>query len=248
MGKDKIRRFAENATFRCVVQPEFEEAFRKDYKLKGAWNREFFGNDNPIVLELGCGRGEYTVALAQRFPERNFIGVDVKGARLWRGAKTATETGMGNVAFLRTRIEFIESFFAPGEVDEIWITFPDPQLHKNRIKKRLTAPQFLAMYARFLRPGGGINLKTDSAHLHEYTKNLAQGNGLPVSACCADIYGTGFADEVLSIKTTYEQRFLQQGLPITYLRFGLGDRSGFEAVPFAPDEALQGDGADISLK
>lgn len=170
MGKDKIRRFAENATFRCVVQPGFEEVFRKDYALKGKWNRDFFGNDRPIVLELGCGRGEYTVALGERFPERNFIGVDVKGARLWRGAKTATENGMKNVAFLRTRIEFIDSCFAPGEVDEIWITFPDPQLNKNRIKKRLTAPQFLAMYARFLREGGMINLKTDSVHLHEYTK------------------------------------------------------------------------------
>ena len=189
MGKDKIRRLAENATFRCVVQPGFEEVFRKDYALKGKWNRDFFGNDRPIVLELGCGRGEYTVALGERFPERNFIGVDVKGARLWRGAKTATENGMKNVAFLRTRIEFIDSCFAPGEVDEIWITFPDPQLNKNRIKKRLTAPQFLAMYARFLREGGMINLKTDSVHLHEYTKNLARGNGLPVAACCDDIYG-----------------------------------------------------------
>lgn len=147
MGKDKIRRFAENATFRCVVQPGFEEVFRKDYALKREVEPRFFGNDRPIVLELGCGRGEYTVALGERFPERNFIGVDVKGARLWRGAKTATENGMKNVAFLRTRIEFIDSCFAPGEVDEIWITFPDPQLNKNRIKKRLTAPQFLAMYA-----------------------------------------------------------------------------------------------------
>ena len=245
MGKDKIRRFAENATFRCVVQPGFEEVFRKDYALKGKWNRDFFGNDRPIVLELGCGRGEYTVALGERFPERNFIGVDVKGARLWRGAKTATENGMKNVAFLRTRIEFIDSCFAPGEVDEIWITFPDPQLNKNRIKKRLTAPQFLAMYARFLREGGMINLKTDSVHLHEYTKNLARGNGLPVAACCDDIYGTGFADEVLSIKTTYEQRFLQAGLPITYLRFGFGDRREFETIPFAPDEALLSAGVAV---
>ena len=154
MGKDKIRRFEENATFRCVVQPEFEEIFRKDYRLKGRWREDFFGNPNPIVLELGCGRGEYTVSLAERFSDRNFIGVDIKGARLWRGAKTATENAMPNVAFLRTRIEFIDSFFAPGEVDEIWITFPDPQLRKNRVKKRLTAPLFLERYARFLKPGG----------------------------------------------------------------------------------------------
>lgn len=184
MGKDKIRRFEENATFRCVVQPEFEEIFRKDYRLKGRWREDFFGNPNPIVLELGCGRGEYTVSLAERFSDRNFIGVDIKGARLWRGAKTATENAMPNVAFLRTRIEFIDSFFAPGEVDEIWITFPDPQLRKNRVKKRLTAPLFLERYARFLKPGGAIHLKTDSQHLHAYTKAVAEANALPVEAGC----------------------------------------------------------------
>lgn len=238
MGKDKIRRFAENETFRCVVQPEFEAIFHKDYELKGAWRKNFFQNENPIVLELGCGRGEYTVALGERFPERNFIGVDIKGARMWRGAKTATENNMNNVAFLRTRIEFIDSFFAAGEVDEIWITFPDPQLHKSRIKKRLTAPRFLATYARFLRPDGRIHLKTDSQHLHQYTRTLVQGNALPMDACCDDIYGTGFADEVLSIKTTYEQRFLNEGLSITYLRFGLNGRTAFDAIEFAPDESL----------
>ena len=238
MGKDKIRRFEENATFRCVVQPEFEEIFSKDYRLKGRWREDFFGNPNPIVLELGCGRGEYTVSLAERFSDRNFIGVDIKGARLWRGAKTATENAMPNVAFLRTRIEFIDSFFAPGEVDEIWITFPDPQLRKNRVKKRLTAPLFLERYARFLKPGGAIHLKTDSQHLHAYTKAVAEANALPVEAGCDDIYGTGFADSVLSIRTTYESRFLAEGLPITYLRFGLGGRTRFEAPAFAPDEEL----------
>ena len=238
MGKDKIRRFAENATFRCVVQPEFEEVFGKDYKLKGKWRSDFFGNDHPIVLELGCGRGEYTVALAERFPDRNFIGVDVKGARLWRGAKTATENGMDNVAFLRTRIEFIGSCFAPDEVDEIWITFPDPQLRKNRVKKRLTAPSFLERYARFLQKDGFIHLKTDSRHLHEYTRAVVEANGLPVEACCSDIYGMGFADELLSIKTTYEKRFLSEGLPITYLKFTPAGRTAFEAPVFEPDEAL----------
>ena len=238
MGKDKIKRFAENATFRCVVQPEFEEVFRKDYALKGHWHDTFFKNPNPIVLELGCGRGEYTVALAKRFPEKNFIGVDIKGARLWRGAKTATEEEMENVAFLRTRIEFIESFFAPDEVDEIWITFPDPQLRKNRIKKRLTSPQFLEMYARFLREGGKIHLKTDSRPLHDYTKQLAELNHLAIEAANADIYGTGFADEVLSIRTTYEQRFLQEGLPITYLRFRLEQQKTFEPLPIPDDESL----------
>ena len=238
MGKDKLRRFQENLTFACMVQPSFEEAFRRDYALKGKWHAEFFRNDRPIVLELGCGRGEYTVAQAQMFPEKNFIGIDIKGARMWRGAKTATEEGLANVGFLRTRIEFISSFFAPGEVSEIWITFPDPQLHKSRVKKRLTAPGFLAMYAGFLASGGSIHLKTDSQHLHEYTKAVIACNNLPLHESCADIYGTGYASPLLSIKTAYEMRFLEEGLPITYLRFGLRDCLSFEAPDFAPDDNL----------
>lgn len=239
-GKDKLRRFAENLTFSCMVQPAFEEVFRTDYKLKGEWRNQFFHNSNPIVLELGCGRGEYTVALAERYPDKNFIGVDIKGARMWRGAKTATEQQMGNVGFLRTRIEFIDSCFGPGEVDEIWITFPDPQLRKSRVKKRLTAPDFLERYARFLRPGGTIHLKSDCRHLHDYTRAVAEGNLLPIEAANTDIYGTGFADELLSIKTTYEKRFLAQGVPITYLRFRLDDRNTFDSIEFAPDEQLLG--------
>lgn len=245
-GKDKLRRFNEIRTFQCVVEPAFEEVFRTDYKLKGAWRTDFFANQNPIVLELGCGRGEYTVALAERYPEKNFIGVDIKGARLWRGAKTATEAGMRNVGFIRTRIEFIEAFFAQGEVDEIWITFPDPQLHKSRVKKRLTAPEFLRMYAQFLRPDGCIHLKTDCAHLHEYTKATVLGNDLELVQACADIYGTGYADELLSIKTTYERKFLAQGVSITYLKFLLGGKNAFESVFFAPDafETVEGEMLD----
>ncbi len=235
-GKDKLRRFAENETFACLVQPAFEEVFKKDYKLKGAWREQFFRNQQPIILELGCGRGEYTVALGERFPDKNFIGIDIKGARMWRGAKSATEKQMGNVGFLRTRIEFISSFFAAGEVDEIWITFPDPQLHKNRVKKRLTAPPFLAMYAQFLRPDGVIHLKTDSRHLHDYTRTQVEGNALPLEVAETDIYGDGVADEVLSIQTAYESRYLEAGYPITYLRFRLGENKEFEAIPFAPDE------------
>lgn len=238
MGKDKIRRFQENLTFECFVQPEFEEMFRRNYKLKGEWKKTLFGNDRPMVLELGCGRGEYTVNLARMFPGKNFLGIDIKGARMWRGAKTATEERLSNAGFLRTRIEFIESFFAPGEVDEIWITFPDPQLKKNRIKKRLTAPAFLEMYAKFLSPGGVIHLKTDSRHLHEYTKAVAEHNGLEIEVANDDIYGTGYADKVLSVRTTYETRFLGEGLPITYLRFSLGDRTKFDAPVFAPDDLL----------
>ena len=148
MGKDKLRRFRENLTFECFVQPEFDEVFHRDHPLKGNWNRDFFRNDNPIVLELGCGKGEYTVALAQRDPQRNYIGIDIKGARMWRGAKTATDRRMHNVGFLRTRIEFIDALFAENEVSEIWITFPDPQLKTRRAKKRLTSPLFLGSTAR----------------------------------------------------------------------------------------------------
>ncbi len=237
MGKDKYRRFQENLTFRNMVQPEFDEIFGKDYKLKGHWH-EFFGNGNPIVLELGCGRGEYTVALATRNAAVNYIGIDIKGARMWRGAKTATENKIDNAAFLRTRIEFINSFFAPGEVDEIWITFPDPQLKKQRARKRLTAPGFLGCYARFLKPDGIIHLKTDSRHLHEYTKAVIEHNGLPMLVCSGDIYGTGMADEELSIKTAYETKFLGQGLPITYLRFTLGGKTSFEAPDFDEEDNL----------
>lgn len=238
MGKDKLRRFAENLTFKNFIQPEFDEIFHRDHPLKGHWREKFFNNNNPIVLELGCGRGEYTVALAAKFPDRNFIGVDIKGARMWRGAKTATENEMSNVGFLRTRIEFINSFFAEGEVDEIWITFPDPQLRKARVKKRLTGPIFLGYYSQFLKAGAPVNLKTDSQHLHLYTRAVAEHNGLPIEMCDNDIYGHGTADEVLSIKTAYETRFLGEGLPITYLRFSLGDRTTFEAPEFAPDDEL----------
>ena len=234
MGKDKIRRFNENLTFKCLVQPAFEEVFDKDHPMKGHWHEEVFGNNNPIELELGCGTGEYPVALAERNPDKNFIGVDIKGARMWRGAKTVTEKGIPNAGFLRTRIEFIASMFAEGEVSEIWITFPDPQMPKQRAKHRLTGPLFLARYAKILQQGGAINLKTDSQFLHEFTKDVIAQNELPGEVANNDIYGTGFADEVLSVKTAYESKFLAQGMPITYLRFGLGDKREF--VWTAPEE------------
>jgi tRNA (guanine-N7-)-methyltransferase len=181
------------------------------------------------VLELGCGKGEYTITLAQRFPEKNFIGIDIKGARLWRGAKTATEQQLQNVAFIRTRIDFIESFFAPCEVDEIWITFPDPQ--PKAARKRLTSPLFLSRYRKFLKPGGYIHLKTDSRALHEYTKTLAAHNHLKVWESNAGIYGPGVTDDVLSIKTHYEQLFLKKGLPITYLKFGIDGNEALQEPP-----------------
>ena len=235
MGKDKLRRFAENLTFECMIQPDFEEIFHRDHPLKGHWREKFFGNDPPIVLELGCGKGEYTIALAQRDPGRNYIGVDIKGARMWRGAKTATEHQMRNVAFVRTRIEFIGSFFGEDEVDEIWITFPDPQLKTRRAKKRLTSPLFLESYARMLKPEGAINLKTDSQHLYEYTDAVVRRFGLPCEISNRDIYGSGFADEVLSVKTAYEQMFLERGLPITYTRFSLAGRRDFEMFEWEGD-------------
>jgi tRNA (guanine-N7-)-methyltransferase len=231
MGKNKYKRFTENETFTLLFQPPFEAVFKNDFHLKGQWREAFFKNTHPLVLELGCGRGEYTVALARRYPDRNFIGIDRKGARLWRGAKTATEEPLPNVAFIRTRIDFITSFFAPGEVDEIWITFPDPQ--PVRPRKRLSSGRFLARYAQFLKPGGNIHLKTDNRALHEYTKALALHNGLPLYEAHSDIYGAARADEILSIRTHYEELFLRKGLPITYCRFGLGGKTTFEEPSIA---------------
>ena len=241
MGKDKLRRFRENLTFECFVQPEFDEVFHRDHPLKGNWNRDFFRNDNPIVLELGCGKGEYTVALAQRDPQRNYIGIDIKGARMWRGAKTATDRRMHNVGFLRTRIEFIDALFAENEVSEIWITFPDPQLKTRRAKKRLTSPLYLACYARLLRPDGWINLKTDSKHLYAYTGEVIRDYGLTCEVSEPDIYGSGFADEVLSVKTAYETRFLEMGLPITYTRFALDGRHEFPWFDWEEDDKEEKD-------
>ena len=187
MGKDKLRKFKENETFRCLIQPATSEVLNCDHPRKGNWGRDFFGNDKPIVVELGCGKGDYTVDLAERNPSCNYIGVDIKGARLWKGAKYATEHGLDNVGFLRTRIEFIESIFAPGEISEIWITFADPQI--GREKKRLTAPLFMNRYRNFLKPGGIVHLKTDSRYLHEYSRAMAEQNGLKILASATDIYG-----------------------------------------------------------
>ena len=229
MGKNKFKRFQECATFECLVQPAFDEVFRTNYKLKGKWHKEFFKNDNPIILELGCGRGEYTIGLAQMYPDKNFIGIDIKGARIWRGAKTATDDNMNNVGYIRTRIEFILAFFGKNEISEIWITFPDPQLKKNRAFKRLTAPDFLSLYAEFLTPDGFINLKTDSQFLHNYTVSVANSNKLNIVECCNDIYNVEkeFAQELRTIQTTYEAMFLKQDMPITYVKFGLGGKNIF---------------------
>ena len=253
MGHDKLRKFAENETFTCLLQPDASlvldksgdpseglrlndhpikgrwngEMFHNDHPIKGRWNGEMFHNDHPIVLELGCGKGEYTIDLSRRFPECNYIGVDIKGARLWRGAKTATEQALPNVAFLRTRIEFIEAFFGPGEVSSIWLTFSDPQLKSEN--SRLTSPLFLERYRKFLKPGGVIHLKTDSRFLHEYSKAVALENGLTILASTTDLYNSGgvfppetaanLGAELFEVQTFYERMFLSQGYKITYLAF-----------------------------
>ena len=213
MGKDKLRRFAEIDTFSNVLQLDAGK------ELKGQWGNNQFKNNNPVVLELACGKGEYTVNLARMFPDKNFIGVDYKGNRIWRGAKTALEEGVNNVAFLRIQIENILDYFAPEEVDEIWITFPDPQPQLSREKKRLTSPRFLDKYKHIVRPGGYINLKTDNDDLHAYTAEKIGELELILHAKTEDLYHSEFADEVLSIKTYYEKKYLMDNKNINYLKF-----------------------------
>ena len=227
MGHHKLERFAENLTFPNLFQVSYEMLKEQGFALRGRWN-SFFANDNSITLELGCGKGDYTVALARIHPDRNYIGVDIKGARMWRGAKTSNEEQMHNVAFLRTRIELIEQFFAPEEVSEIWITFPDPQPKKEM--KRLTSERFLSYYKHFLRPGAPIHLKTDSPELHDYTLNeVIPAGGYRVEYATQDLYATPAADhpeipslqEAQMTQTFYERMFLAEGKPITYLKFYL---------------------------
>lgn len=227
MGKNKLKRFTENDTFPNLIQPKFNEVFRTEHSIKGQWNKTYFQNDKPIVLELGCGKGEYTVGLAKMFPDKNFIGVDIKGARLWRGAKTAFEQEMKNVAFVRTRIENITSFFGPNEVSEIWITFPDPQLKRINSLKRLTSSVFLSLYKTLLKPQGIIHLKTDSLPLHQYTRHLVELNELKVYSSTENLYGAVGDDPILGIKTFYEQQYLDKGLPITYISFELNNEKPF---------------------
>jgi len=221
VGKDKLQRFAENKTFSNLFQPTFDEVLNKDYFLKNNWNNKYFKNNNPIVLELGCGKGEYTIALSQKYKNKNFIGIDIKGARLWRGAKTAIENNYNNVAFLRTRIEFINSFFANNEISEIWITFPDPQMRKRRAKKRLTSSRFLTQYQSFIVDNGIINLKTDNDLLYEYTMALLKENNIKILQSTNNLYSEDFVDDILSVKTFYENQFLSFDKNINYIKFEL---------------------------
>jgi tRNA (guanine-N7-)-methyltransferase len=219
-SKNKLKRFRENETFKNVIQPSREDVFN-GFKLKGKWHT-FFGNDNPIVLELGCGKGEYTVALAQKNKDINYIGIDIKGARFWRGAKTALEENLNNVAFVRTQIELIDHIFAENEVSEIWITFPDPQIKYKRTVHRLTNLDFLKKYRHVLKADGIVHLKTDSEFLHGYTIGLLQGLDQEILYAHHHIYNNNEAPkEVVSVQTFYEKQYLEVNKPITYLKFRL---------------------------
>lgn len=219
MGKNKLRKFAEMKEFGCALEYPREELVKNGFPHRGNWNGAVFAESRPIVLELGCGKGEYTVGLAESDPSCNYIGVDIKGARMWSGAKAVEERGICNAAFLRAEIENIVSFFDCGEVDSIWITFPDPQMQK--VRKRLTSTRFLNLYRQILRPDGIINLKTDSPFLYEYTRRLVELNGLEVLANTDDLYGSGLADATTSIKTYYEQQWLSRGKKIKLISFRL---------------------------
>ncbi|HCY80656.1 tRNA (guanosine(46)-N7)-methyltransferase TrmB [Xanthomarina gelatinilytica] len=219
-SKNKLKRFKENETFENVFQPKRDELVNNQFPLKGNWNKTYFKNSNPLVLELGCGKGEYTVALAKKYPNKNFIGIDIKGARFWRGAKTALGEGLPNAAFLRTQIELVDDAFANNEVDEIWITFPDPQIKYKRTKHRMTNSGFLKRYKNILKPDGVVNLKTDSEFMHGYTLGLLHGEGHEVLYANHNVYKQeGSPEDVTGIQTFYESQYLEQNKPITYIRF-----------------------------
>ena len=221
MGKDKLKKWAEIREFDHVIQPAVEDVFEKDHLLKGKWAEFFFKNNYPIVLELGCGKGEYTINLAKKYNNKNFIGIDIKGARIWKGAREVEEMGLKNVCFIRTRIELISSFFSKDEIREIWITFPDPQSKRKREKKRLTNPWFINLYRDFLISEGIIHLKTDDFSLFEYTLDIIRQNNLELLFSTNDLYNTEVADEDLFVKTFYEQQFIEEGKKINFLSFRL---------------------------
>ena len=219
MGKNKLQKFADMASYPHVFEYPFSVAENVPFEMKGKWNKEFFKNDNPIIIELGCGRGEYTVGLGRMFPDKNFIGIDIKGSRMWSGATDSLNEGLANVAFLRTNIEIIDRFFGEGEVSEIWLTFSDPQMKKAT--KRLTSTYFMNRYRKFLKPDGVIHVKTDSNFMFTYTKYMIEENKLPALFVTEDLYHSGLVDDILGIQTYYEQQWLDRGLNIKYVKFVL---------------------------
>lgn len=226
MSKNKLAKFADMAGYSHVFEYPYHALENVPFPMKGKWGKELFHNDNPIVLELGCGRGEYTVGLAKLFPEKNFIGVDIKGARMWMGATQSLNEGLKNVAFLRTNIELIDRFFSQDEVSEIWLTFSDPQMKKAT--KRLTSTYFMERYRKFLVNNGLVHLKTDSNFLFTYTRYMVQHNELPMQFCTDDLYHSSLTENpesqearILSIQTYYEQQWMARGLNIRYMRFEL---------------------------
>ncbi|MFV0418506.1 MAG: tRNA (guanosine(46)-N7)-methyltransferase TrmB [Dysgonomonas sp.] len=225
MGKNKLAKFANMEEYPHVFQYPFSVLQEKGFEMKGKWNELFFKNNNPIVLELGCGKGEYTVGLAKLFPEKNFIGIDIKGARMWTGAKQSFEEGLSNVAFLRTHIELITHFFAAGEISEIWITFPDPQM--NKVNKRMTSTRFMKLYRQISKGDGIVHLKTDSNFMFTYTCAMVRENSLPVLFETDDLYHSGLVDDILKIQTFYEQQWLARGLNIKYIKFECAERDNW---------------------
>lgn len=219
-SKNKLQRFAENLTFDNLFQYNYEQLINLPFEYRGSWGSSFFKNEKPLVLELGCGKGEYTVGLAQKYPDKNFIGFDIKGARLWKGLTLTKERGLVNVAFVRTKIDHINYFFSADEVSEIWITFPDPQPRLSRSKKRLTSPLFLERYKKVLKKDGVIHLKTDSRLLYDFTLEVIEELSLKLYYKSDDLYATDDEMEVKEIRTFYEQIWLNQGLTIKYIRFG----------------------------
>jgi tRNA (guanine-N7-)-methyltransferase len=220
MGKNKLKHFAENATFPLFIQPAIDEV-KNNFYLKGNWAKIFFKNTHPIVLELGCGKGEYTVGLARRYPLHNFIGIDRKGARMWRGSKTSMEENLVNAGFLRTRIELLNHCFGKAEVSEIWITFPDPHSKNSKSQRRLTSPFFLEMYKEILVPNGLIHLKTDNAGFYQFTLETINEQNHSVVFETDDLYSTGIINEATGLQTYYEQKFLSQEVKIKYVNFKL---------------------------
>jgi len=219
-SKNKLKRFIENESFKNVVQPSRDELIEKKFKQYGSWRKQVFKNSNPIVLELGCGKGEYTVNLAKLNPNKNFIGIDIKGARFWRGAKTSLEEKLSNVYFLRTQIELLNYVFKENEIDEIWLTFPDPQIKFQRRKHRLTNPKFLLIYKNILKSNGIIHLKTDSEFLHGYTLGLLESMSIKLIHSNHDVYkNLNVPKDVINIQTHYENIYLKENKKITYLSF-----------------------------